>query len=97
MATTWHADEMRDGILRVRIDQPGRGVNAFSRAALEELAELIARIRRDPTIRGVLFRSTKPGNFIAGADINELKELHSAAAARELSQFGQKVFQFQTS
>ncbi len=92
MAETWHADELRDGILPVRIDRSDRPVNTFSRRSLDELAEIIARVRRDPTIRGVVFRSAKPGNFIAGADLSELRELAGAQAARELSEHGQRVF-----
>src|SRR3990172_6984482 len=93
MANAWHCDEVKDGVLRVRIDQAGRPVNAFSRAVLCELEDLIARVRRDPTVRGVLFRSGKPGNFIAGADVTELKDLRDRGAAMELSQLGQKIFQ----
>src|SRR5262245_11771947 len=93
MTTMWHSDAVKEGILCVQIDRAGRPVNAFSRTALEELSTLLAQVRRNPTIRGVLFRSTKPGNFIAGADVHELKDLHDAYAARELSQLGQRVFQ----
>ncbi len=93
MAAIWHQDSIEGGVLRVRIDQHGKSVNAFSRAALDELAELLAGIRRDPTIRGVLFRSGKPGTFIVGADVNELKDLRGRDAAREISQYGQGVFQ----
>ncbi len=93
MATTWHQDSIEGGILRVRIDQKGRSVNSFSAGVLDELTELLACVRRDPTIRGVVFRSGKPGNFIAGADVTELKEIQGAEAAKNLSQRGQKVFQ----
>ncbi len=93
MATTWHQDSIEGGVLRVRIDQQGKSVNAFSRAVLDELAELLAGVRRDPTIRGVLFRSGKPGTFIVGADVNELKDLRGRDAAREISQYGQGIFQ----
>ena len=93
MSCTWNSNEVQDGILSVVIDRPEQSVNSLSRSVLEELAELITRIRRDPTIRGVLFRSGKPGNFIVGADVHELRELEGADRARELSQFGQGVFQ----
>jgi 3-hydroxyacyl-CoA dehydrogenase/enoyl-CoA hydratase/3-hydroxybutyryl-CoA epimerase len=92
MANTWHQDSIEGGILRVRIDQEGRSVNAFSVAVLDELAELIASVRRDPTIRGVVFKSAKPGAFIVGADVTELKDLRGAEVARSLSQKGQKIF-----
>jgi 3-hydroxyacyl-CoA dehydrogenase/enoyl-CoA hydratase/3-hydroxybutyryl-CoA epimerase len=92
MAKTWHQESIEGGTLRVRIDQEGRSVNSFSVAVLDELTELIAAVRRDPTIRGVVFKSGKSGSFIVGADVNELKELQGAEAARALSQKGQKIF-----
>src|SRR5262245_43894483 len=92
MDATWHQDSIEGGVLRVRIDQEGRSVNSFSVAVLDELAELIATVRRDPTIRGVVFKSGKSGSFIVGADVNELKDLRGAEAARAMSQKGQKIF-----
>lgn len=93
MANTWHTKDPRDGILVVTIDQADRPVTALSRSALEELSTLIDDIKNDPAIAGVLFISGKPGCFIAGADVTELKDLHGADAARQISQFGQKIFQ----
>ncbi len=93
MSATWHYSQSGDGFLRVRIDREDRPVNALSRAALQELAELIDQVRRDGSIKGVLFRSGKPGSFIVGADVSELNDLITSKAARETSQFGQTVFQ----
>jgi 3-hydroxyacyl-CoA dehydrogenase/enoyl-CoA hydratase/3-hydroxybutyryl-CoA epimerase len=92
MALAWHQDSIEGGVLRVRIDLEGRSVNAFSVAVLDELASLIATVRRDPTIRGVVFKSGKAGSFIVGADVNELKDMRGAETARALSQKGQAIF-----
>lgn len=92
MTTMWHYGEPVEGLLHVRIDCEDRPVNALSRAALQDLSALVAHVRDTPAIRGVSFSSGKPGNFIAGADVTELKDLEGAEAAREISQFGQKVF-----
>ncbi len=92
MAIMWHHGEPEDGILQVRIDREDRPVNSFSQATLEELRDLLVHIRNNGNIRGVLFRSGKSGNFIAGADVTEMKDLEGEAAAREISQLGQKIF-----
>jgi 3-hydroxyacyl-CoA dehydrogenase/enoyl-CoA hydratase/3-hydroxybutyryl-CoA epimerase len=92
MPKFWHDSVPQDGIMRVRIDQNDRPVNALSRAALQELAELVDRIRSDAFIEGVVFESGKPGSFIVGADVTELQDLQGADAARDISQFGQQVF-----
>jgi 3-hydroxyacyl-CoA dehydrogenase/enoyl-CoA hydratase/3-hydroxybutyryl-CoA epimerase len=92
MAVMWHYSEPADGILRVSINCEDRPVNALSRAAMEELRELVHAIKANPLITGVIFQSTKPGVFIAGADITEFEELTEYAAAEEVSRFGQSVF-----
>ncbi|MBM79546.1 MAG: hypothetical protein CMJ78_02995 [Planctomycetaceae bacterium] len=89
----WHYGEPVDGILRVRIEQEDRPVNAFNRQALDDLSGLVVLIKGNSTIKGVLFYSGKKGNFIVGADVTELKDLNSEDAAREISEYGQKVFQ----
>tara|TARA_R110002072_G_scaffold302999_1_gene491026 strand:- start:56670 stop:58868 length:2199 start_codon:yes stop_codon:yes gene_type:complete len=93
MAEMWHSQKDDVGILRVTIDRKDRPVNALSRSVMEELRELVASIRNDSAIRGVLFQSGKPGVFIAGADITEFEDLTDKAAAAEVSTFGQSVFQ----
>jgi len=93
MAEMWHSEKSDDGILRVTIDRKGRPVNALSRSIMEELRDLVESIRNDSSIRGVLFRSGKPGVFIAGADITEFEDLTDKVAAAEVSTFGQSVFQ----
>ncbi len=93
MAEMWQHDEPCDGILRVAINRADKPVNALSRRALEELQALVRRVKGDSSVRGVLFQSSKPGTFIAGADITEFQDLTHQATAREVSQFGQSVFQ----
>ncbi|MBI1310435.1 fatty acid oxidation complex subunit alpha FadJ [bacterium] len=92
MAVMWHYGEPEDGILRVSINCEDRPVNALSRAAMEELRELVEAVKANSQIRGVIFQSAKPGVFIAGADITEFEDLTEYAAAEEVSQFGQSVF-----
>ena len=92
MSETWHADQRGDGILRVTIDRVGESVNSLSSESLEELRELVARVRGDSAISGLIFRSGKPGNFVAGADLKELRTLTNRVDAYETSRLGQKVF-----
>ena len=78
MAVMWHAGEPQDGILWVEINWKDRPVNALSRDTLNELSELIGRIRSDSAITGVVFKSGKSGNFIAGADVTEFQKIRLA-------------------
>lgn len=90
--TMWHYDAPTDGILHVTIERADKPVNAFSKQALDDLAKLVTHVRNDKAIDAVVFRSAKPGNFIAGADVEEMKDLPGADAAREISRYGQQVF-----
>jgi 3-hydroxyacyl-CoA dehydrogenase/enoyl-CoA hydratase/3-hydroxybutyryl-CoA epimerase len=90
---TWNTQKDADGILHVTIDKPEESVNAFSASVLDELDALLTEIERNGRdIKGVLFVSGKPGNFIAGADIKEMTSITSAEQARGMSQRGQKLF-----
>jgi 3-hydroxyacyl-CoA dehydrogenase/enoyl-CoA hydratase/3-hydroxybutyryl-CoA epimerase len=92
MALMWHAGEPRDGVLWVEINWKERPVNALSRDTLNELSELIGRIRGDSAITGVVFKSGKSGNFIAGADVTEFQKLRSPDDARQFVLQGQQIF-----
>jgi 3-hydroxyacyl-CoA dehydrogenase/enoyl-CoA hydratase/3-hydroxybutyryl-CoA epimerase len=92
MALMWHAGEPRDGVLWVEINWKDRPVNALSRDTLNELSELIGRIRSDSAITGVVFKSGKSGNFIAGADVTEFQKLRTPEEARQFVLQGQQIF-----
>ncbi|HET7322156.1 MAG TPA: 3-hydroxyacyl-CoA dehydrogenase NAD-binding domain-containing protein [Longimicrobiaceae bacterium] len=75
---------VEDGIALVRLDQPGKPVNVLSSALVEEMAGVIGRLESGEAKAAVLL-SGKPGVWIAGADIDELKELESAEDGTRLS------------
>jgi 3-hydroxyacyl-CoA dehydrogenase/enoyl-CoA hydratase/3-hydroxybutyryl-CoA epimerase len=88
----WHAGEPKDGVLWVEINWADQPVNALSRATLAELSQLLASIQANSAIRGVVFKSGKSGNFIAGADVTEFQKLQSPDEARDFVELGQQVF-----
>ncbi len=94
MADVFRLDEQSGPIGVVTFDTPERKVNTLSRAVLEELAALVGRLEERSDLRGLLFRSGKPGQFIAGADLNDIAALSfiSAAEAAGLVTFGQQLF-----
>jgi len=72
-------------------DLPGEPLNKFSATVKEELFWRLESVRVDPTVSAVVFRSGKPENFIAGADIDEFVALPSQEAAESLSSEGQQM------
>ncbi len=87
MTSAFQFEERGDGIGLLTIDLPDKKVNTLSQAVLMELGGLVAKLKGRADLRGLLLRSGKPGQFIAGADLNELGAL--AFATRE--QVGQAV------
>jgi enoyl-CoA hydratase len=90
---------LRQEGLRLEIVFDDGGVNLLSRAALDELNQLIrplaigrpggAASHRAPKL--LVFRSGRPRLFAAGADMNAMKEF-GAAEALEFAELGQTVF-----
>ena len=60
-------------------DVPDKKVNTLSQAVLAELASQVEQLEKRTDLKGLLFRSGKPGQFIAGADLNELAALIDAS------------------
>lgn len=52
-------------------DAPGKGANIFSQPVLAELETQLDALAGRKDLAGLVFRSAKPGIFIAGADLRE--------------------------
>src|SRR4051794_12795626 len=87
MSSAFHFEERGDGIGLLTLDLPDKKVNTLGQAVLMELGGLLARLKERSDLKGLLFRSGKPGQFIAGADLNEIGAL--AFATKE--QLGQAI------
>jgi 3-hydroxyacyl-CoA dehydrogenase/enoyl-CoA hydratase/3-hydroxybutyryl-CoA epimerase len=81
------------GIAVITFDLPGESVNTFTRAAREELAATFERLESDATVEAMVLVSGKPDVFIAGADVEEILSLRSAAEVEQLSREGQAMLQ----
>ena len=60
-----------NGLVHLVFDCPGRTMNVFSNAAIEELGTFASWLA-EADVTGVLIRSGKANAFCAGADLNEL-------------------------
>ena len=80
-----------DGVLVVTLDVPGEKVNTLGRGLMEELDALVAELDARPEVRGVVLRSGKSDNFIAGADIKDFTTIRSALEGETLSREAQGV------
>jgi 3-hydroxyacyl-CoA dehydrogenase / enoyl-CoA hydratase / 3-hydroxybutyryl-CoA epimerase / enoyl-CoA isomerase len=80
MANAFQLEELDGGIGLVTFNVPDKKVNTLSREVLQELAGLAAKLEKRTDLRGLLLRSTKQGQFVAGADLNELAAMSYATA-----------------
>ncbi|HVJ58463.1 MAG TPA: enoyl-CoA hydratase-related protein, partial [Terrimicrobiaceae bacterium] len=77
-----------DGIAVVRFDRSGSSVNVLDTATLRQLSAIVDELNRR-SLRGVIFVSSKPAVFVAGAD---LKELAATEDRPGLVELGQQIF-----
>ena len=81
----------KNGITTVTFDLPGEKVNKLSTAVMLELQSHLEKIKNSNT-QFVIFKSAKPKIFIAGADIEEIKELKTADQVKAAVTQGQSIF-----
>ena len=80
-----------DNVAVITIDEPGEKMNTLKAEAGAQVRELLRQIRDNKEVRGVVFISAKPDNFIAGADINMIGRCASAQEAETLARQGQQI------
>ena len=69
-----------NGVLHLVFDMPGRSMNVFSNAAIEELGQFADWLRQSD-VTGVVIRSGKSSAFCAGADLAELETAYEMIMA----------------
>ncbi len=67
--------EMNPPVAHLLLDDPSRKVNTLNHQVFLELNEALDSLASDPSVKALVIRSAKPGVFLAGADLRELKNL----------------------
>jgi 3-hydroxyacyl-CoA dehydrogenase / enoyl-CoA hydratase / 3-hydroxybutyryl-CoA epimerase len=81
----------KNGICTLTFDLPNEKVNKLSTPVMMELKNHLEKIKTS-NYKFVVFKSAKPKIFIAGADIEEIKELKTADEVRHAVTNGQSIF-----
>ena len=84
--------EVEDGVALCLLDVPGEPVNTLSRQIGAELEELLQALGRDAAVKAIVIASGKKDGFVAGAKIDMIQGLKSAAEAEALSRDAQRGF-----
>ncbi|MDZ7716192.1 MAG: 3-hydroxyacyl-CoA dehydrogenase NAD-binding domain-containing protein [Balneolaceae bacterium] len=80
-----------DNIAIVTLDQPDSKVNKLDEGMIEAFAELMDQYEQNDSIEGIVIISGKDGNFIAGADVEMLKNTPAPEGIEELSRNGNEL------
>jgi 3-hydroxyacyl-CoA dehydrogenase/enoyl-CoA hydratase/3-hydroxybutyryl-CoA epimerase len=89
--SAFHFSVRSDNIAVVTIDVPNEKINTLRAAFIQEIRGVIAQLRQQPDLVGLIFISGKPDTFIAGADIGMIDACRSADEARQLAEQGQRI------
>jgi enoyl-CoA hydratase/long-chain 3-hydroxyacyl-CoA dehydrogenase len=81
-----------DGIAILTFDRVDNKVNALNLETGEELSGIMAALEEDPTVKGTVFMSGKPNDFIAGADITMLDQCKDEADYAAITLPSQELF-----
>uniref|UniRef100_A0A673KR10 Trifunctional enzyme subunit alpha, mitochondrial n=1 Tax=Sinocyclocheilus rhinocerous TaxID=307959 RepID=A0A673KR10_9TELE len=83
--------EIKGDVAVIRMNDPS--VNTLSVQVQREMAEVMDEIWGNNAVQSVVLISSKPGSFIAGADLNMIQACKTAEEVTFLSQEGQKMFE----
>jgi 3-hydroxyacyl-CoA dehydrogenase/enoyl-CoA hydratase/3-hydroxybutyryl-CoA epimerase len=81
----------QDGLARLTFDLEGKAVNLLSTEVMTALDGKFAELQERDDLHLLVIDSAKPGIFIAGADINEIKDIRETKDAFQKAKMGQDV------
>jgi 3-hydroxyacyl-CoA dehydrogenase/enoyl-CoA hydratase/3-hydroxybutyryl-CoA epimerase/enoyl-CoA isomerase len=94
MASAFRLEELDGPIALLTFDVPEQSVNTFSGPTMTELGKVVEQLAARKDLRGLLLKSGKTGQFIAGADLKEMGALAFATKEQVLPALkgGHEVF-----
>ncbi|XP_072187542.1 trifunctional enzyme subunit alpha, mitochondrial [Excalfactoria chinensis] len=92
-ARTHVSYDIKGDVAVVRFHTPNSKVNTLSKQLNAEFTEVMNEIWTNEAIRSAVLISSKPGSFIAGADIDMIAACKTSQEVTQLSQEGQKMLE----
>ena len=81
-----------NGVAWLKMDVQGKTMNVLRTCFINEINEILNQIEEKKEVKGLVFYSAKPDNFIVGADVRMLDDCTSAEHAHWISEQGQRLF-----
>jgi len=78
---TLAVERRADGVTELTFSVPGHSQNVLTQEVFADLARALDEIAAGPPPTAVFLRSSRPGSFFAGADMERLERLHSLGRA----------------
>uniref|UniRef100_A0A8K9UXK4 Trifunctional enzyme subunit alpha, mitochondrial n=1 Tax=Oncorhynchus mykiss TaxID=8022 RepID=A0A8K9UXK4_ONCMY len=85
--------EVKEDVAVIRMNDPNSKVNTLSVRMQNEMIEVFDEVLANDAVQSAVLISSKPGCFIAGADINMIQACNTSEEVTKLSQEGQKMFE----
>jgi enoyl-CoA hydratase len=82
--------EVKDGVGVLTFNRP-KALNALNPATIEEISDVIDRVRKDDSVRVLVLTGAGEKAFVAGADITQFPKMNPLEA-RAFAERGQDVF-----
>ncbi len=90
---TTFAIEKKDGLAIVSMNIEGLPQNVLNESVGQEFEAMINDIEADSSLTSLVFQSTKPGCFVAGADISMLQGIDTEQQAKDSCKLLHSLFQ----
>jgi 3-hydroxyacyl-CoA dehydrogenase/enoyl-CoA hydratase/3-hydroxybutyryl-CoA epimerase len=84
--------ELAGGVATLLLDEPGESVNVVEPDAMGEFERLLEGFAKDPAVKAIVLASGKKDSFVAGAKIELLQSVTTAAEGEKLSRDAQAGF-----
>uniref|UniRef100_A0A8C9EN79 enoyl-CoA hydratase n=1 Tax=Pavo cristatus TaxID=9049 RepID=A0A8C9EN79_PAVCR len=85
--------DVKGDVAVIRFNTPNSKVNTLSKQLNAEFTEVMNEIWANEAVKSAVLISSKPGSFIAGADIDMIAACKTSQEVTQLSQEGQKMLE----
>lgn len=89
MSVTYRED---NSVGYIEFDQSDSKVNILTAQTIKDLDQLISDVEKNKKIKALIIQSSKPGVFVAGADITEIESIVEAEDGQQKATAGQDLF-----
>uniref|UniRef100_A0A8C0FQ81 enoyl-CoA hydratase n=1 Tax=Bubo bubo TaxID=30461 RepID=A0A8C0FQ81_BUBBB len=85
--------DIKGDVAVVRFNTPNSKVNTLSKQLSSEFTDIMNEIWANEAVKSAVLISSKPGSFIAGADLDMIEACKTSQEVAQLSQEGQKMLE----